>query len=91
MFMTLELSQWAAGHEIAGAVFMFRPGEVHVWRWDPREEDLRPVDDTDEAQRLQTGVQNFDFDAYLGPFRESASCLHAWLCMSCTCTNAGGM
>lgn len=62
------MSQWAAGHEIVGSLFVFRPGQVETWRWDAGDEDLDPVKDREEAERLALGVRNFDFDSSLGPY-----------------------
>jgi len=72
----IHLVSWAAGHETVGCLLAFRPGQVEVWRWDAREEDMDRVPDREEAERLALGVRNFDFDSRLGPYPEGQG--EAW-------------
>ena len=63
--------QWAAGHEIVGSLFVFRAGQVQVWRWDPFYEDMSPLSDQVEAERLSVSFPSNDCSEFVVDLRQS--------------------
>lgn len=51
-----------------GFFLCMRPRDVAVFRWDPENEELARLTDTDEEARFADGVRHFDFDSNLGPY-----------------------
>lgn len=69
----LHYVYWSAsaqdvGASRAGHFVYLQQKEVVVLRWDPADEELKPLEDPDEEMRYADGVRGFDFDQHLGPY-----------------------
>ena len=54
-------------------VLAFPRGHVETWRWNLQNEDLEPVADNDERERLVYAVRSNSFDRELGQYPEDAN------------------
>lgn len=46
----------------------FERSEIWIRKWDPVEETLKEMEDSEQEERLRLGIQNFDFDKNLAPY-----------------------
>ena len=69
----LHLVCWDAGQDKHAAFLLFPSGHVETWRWDPLQEDLEPICDTDERERLVYAVRSSSLDRELGQYPDEAN------------------
>ena len=61
------------GQDKHATILVFPRGHVETWQWNPQNEDMEPVADNDERERLVYAVRHHSFDRELGQYPEDAN------------------